>query len=97
MSERDVPQLPGHDLVVHGLRDLARGEETECSLLVLIAAPRLRKLGIQVPESKVSGPVEHRLYERLEERLGAGAHSYYNSLIRRIVSYAHALDRKQAA
>src|SRR6266568_672727 len=35
------------------------------------------------------------LYAHFEERLGNGAHSYYNSLIRRIVSYAHALEREQ--
>jgi hypothetical protein len=32
----------------------------------------------------------------LEERLGNGAHSYYNSLIRRIVSFAHALEREKS-
>ena len=30
------------------------------------------------------------------ERLGAAAHSYYNSLIRRIVSFARALEREQS-
>jgi hypothetical protein len=32
----------------------------------------------------------------LEQRLGAAAHSYYNSLIRRIVSFARALEREQS-
>jgi hypothetical protein len=88
--------LPGGDLVVEGLNDLANARLTDCSLLVLIAAPRLRGLGIQVPESDVPLPHEHRLYERLEERLGTEAHSHYNSLIRRIVSFAHALEREQS-
>jgi hypothetical protein len=87
--------LPGADLVERGLADLAGGRVSDCSLLVLIAAPRLRSLGIPVPAVVRCGPYEHELYSRLEERLGTDAHAYYNSLIRRIVSYAHALEREQ--
>lgn len=82
--------LPGADLVEQGLKDLSENRVTELSLLVLIAAPRLRGLGLQVPERDFPRPYEHALYERLEQRLGDGAHSRYNSLIRRIVSYARA-------
>jgi hypothetical protein len=64
--------------------------------LVLIAGPRLRNLGIRIPERDHPRPFEHQLYELLEERLGSGAHSYYNSLIRRIVSFARALEREQS-
>ncbi|PWU13921.1 MAG: hypothetical protein C5B50_18230 [Verrucomicrobia bacterium] len=96
MNIHSEPLLPGAELVEQGLRDLADGRETECSLLLLVAAPRLRALGIQVPNLDVPRPFEHRLYELLEARLGAGAHSYYNSLIRRIVSYAHALERQRS-
>jgi hypothetical protein len=88
--------LPGEDLVTEGLADLARGILSECALLVLVAGPRLRGLGIQVPEWSLEEPFEHALYSRIEERLGSGAHSYYNSLIRRIVSYAQALEREQS-
>ena len=87
--------LPGEDLVSQGLADLAQHRTTDCSLLVLIAAPRLSRLGIQIPERPCARPYEHELYERLDRRLGAGAHSYYNSLIRRIVSYARALEREK--
>ncbi len=83
--------LPGADLVEQGLQDLWENRVTELSLLVLIAAPRLRSLGLRIPQRDFPRPYEHALYERLEERLGTGAHSYYNSLIRRIVSYARAL------
>ena len=87
--------LPGKELVQQGLADLAQNRITDFSLLVLIAAPRLRRLGIDVPERPFPRPREHHLYERLEERLGAGAHSHYNGLIRRIVSYSRALEREQ--
>ena len=88
--------LPGEDLVEQGLADLAENRMTECALLVLIASPRLKGLGMDIPERSFPKPYEHALYTLLEERLGAGAHSYYNSLIRRIVSYARALERERS-
>ena len=87
--------LPGGELVAAGLADLSQNRVTDCSLLVLIAAPRLRQLGIEIPNRTSSQPYEHQLYARLSERLGDGAHSHYNSLIRRIVSYAHALEQER--
>src|ERR1041385_5707721 len=92
----DGALLPGEDLVRAGLADLAQDRLSESALLLLIAAPRLRALAVEVPDRKAAEPFEHQLYSRLEERLGNGAHSYYNSLIRRIVSFAHALEREQA-
>ena len=91
----DEPTLPGQDLVERGLADLSQDRVSEASLLVLIAAPRLRRLGISVPNQPLPRRWEHDLYARLDERLGAAAHSYYNSLIRRIASFARALEREQ--
>ena len=87
--------LPGEELVQQGLSDLANRQMTDCSLLLLIAGPRLRRLGLAIPELDAGRHYEHELYDRLEQRLGAAAHSHYNSLIWRIVSYAHALEREQ--
>ena len=87
--------LPGAELVKQGMADLAAGQITEFSLLLLIAAPRLRRLGLTIKEQHIGQPYEHELYDRLEQRLGTAAHSHYNSLIRRIDSYAHALEREQ--
>lgn len=83
-------------MVEQGLSDLAGNRVTELGLLVLIAGPRLRRLGIPVPTMAMARPYEHELFSRLEERLGATAHSYYNSLIRRIVSYACSLERERS-
>jgi|ERR1043166_3615953 hypothetical protein len=94
--ERDKPAVAGEDLVDQGLADLGKGQVTDCALLVLIAAPRLRRLGIRIKKRPCSQPYEHELYSRLEERLGSAAHSYYNSLLRRITSYAHALEREKS-
>src|SRR5258708_14754236 len=95
ITRQAKPSLPGQELVEQGLADLAQDRVTDLSLLVLIAAPRLRRLGIRTPDSRFPRPVEHELYSRLENRLGTGAHSHYNSLIRRIVSFARALEREQ--
>lgn len=88
--------LPGEDFVAEGLADLTKGILSESALLVLVAGPRLRDLGIEVREWSLDEPYEHALYSLIEERLGTGAHSYYNSLLRRIDSYAHALEREQS-
>jgi hypothetical protein len=88
--------LPGQELVQQGLADLAQDRLTECALLVLITAPRLTRLGIQVPPRPSARPYEHDLYARLDQRLGTAAHSYYNSLIRRVVSFARALERERS-
>ena len=87
--------LPGHELISAGLTDLAAGRESESSLLVAMAAPRLRRLGFDVPEGGGERP-SHRLYELLSEA-DQGAHSRYNALIARVVSFARAAEREQNA
>ena len=82
--------LPGHDLVSQGLADLGAGRETAAGLLVTMASDRLRALGFNVPVHGSAEP-SHRLYELLE-REGPGAHSRYNALVRRIVSFARAAE-----
>ncbi len=87
----DVPaDLPGHELVSAGLADLSAGRESEASLLVSMAAPRLRALGYDIPSGGAGSP-GHRLYEVLSERDG-GAHSRYNALVARMVSFARAAE-----
>ncbi len=83
--------LPGHELVNAGLRDLAAGRESEASLLVAMAARRLRAAGVQVPDGGEELP-SHRLYELICERDPDGAHSRYNALVGRIVSFARAAE-----
>lgn len=82
--------LPGGDLIERGLDDLAAGRETAESLLVSIGVRRLRAAGLQVPAG-FSDP-ERRLYRLLAGRHGDGAHSAYNGLIRRLVSFERALE-----
>lgn len=90
--------LPGGGLVEKGLRDLERDALTEEALLVLIAGPRLVGLGITVREPRNAvKPYEHELYSAVEARNPHGAHSAYNALIGKIVSFAQALAQLQAA
>jgi hypothetical protein len=88
---QSVPaDLPGHELVSEGIADLDDGRESESALLVAMAAPRLRALGFDVPDGGVERP-SHRLYELLEEQDG-GAHSRYNALVARVVSFSRAAE-----
>ena len=90
----ELALFPGGDLIEQGLRDLAASKETELSLLVLVAEPRLRWLGIPFPAITiaVSRPVEHQLYGLLETKYGDDAYARYNSLLRRVSSFARALE-----
>ncbi len=81
--------LPGAELIAAGLRDLSRGTDSAPALLVLIGAPRLRRLGVLVPPRGVEQP-EHRLYELLAAEDPDSAHSRYNALVRRLVSFERA-------
>lgn len=85
----EFSHLPGGELVAKGLQDIAHSSETVEALLVSIAAPRLRDLGIlfaPLPDA------EHRLYERLAREDPAAAHSRYNALLRRLTSFESALE-----
>lgn len=80
--------LPGADLVQRGVEDLDSGRESAEALLVSIGAPRLRSLGIEV-SAPIASP-EHELYRHLSREQGNAAHSAYNALIRRLVSFERA-------
>ena len=83
--------LPGGDLIEKGLTDLRAGRETVEALLVAIGAPRLRRIGLVLPEGLPANP-EHRLYHFLAQDDSDSAHSRYNALVRRLVSYERAAE-----
>ena len=84
----NMTDLPGATLIERGLDDLRSGRESSEALLVSIGAPRLRALGLPVAET-ISSP-EHKLYARLAAEKNDGAHSAYNALVRRLVSFERA-------
>jgi hypothetical protein len=88
MMQADV--LPGGDLVAQGIRDLAGGVESDAALLVSIGAQRLVRSGFLVPNPLPDA--ERRLYARLAAADSNAAHSRYNALIRRLVSFERASE-----
>ena len=83
-----IAPLPGSELIETGLADLAAGSVTIESLLVSIAAPGLRDVGLVV--DRPIADAELQLYALLSARDGAAAHSHYNALLRRVTSFRHA-------
>lgn len=81
-----MERLPGWDLIAEGMRDLAAGRRTAAAYLVAIGAPRLRRLGLPVPEVPWACP-EHDLYLLLAGEDAGSAHSRCNALLRRLVSF----------
>ncbi|MEX0971887.1 MAG: hypothetical protein WDZ46_01355 [Solirubrobacterales bacterium] len=84
----DLETLPGADLIRRGVADLSSGVESAEALLVSIGAPRLRTVGVEL-SSPIPDP-EHKLYLHLAQEKGNAAHSAYNALIRRLVSFERA-------
>ena len=83
--------LPANDLVRLGVEHLSKGVESVPALLVSIGAPRLRKLGLPIPEEIITSP-ELKLYELLSRSNPDAAHSRYNALVRRLVSFERAAE-----
>jgi hypothetical protein len=90
MEQGKRAELPGADLVAAGIADLERGVESVEALLVSIGAPRLASVGLAVPEP-FRNP-EHRLYALLAAEDEDSAHSRYNALVRRLVSFERAAE-----
>ncbi len=87
--------LPGEDLVREGLSDLQIGRWTVPVCLEVIALPRMRRAGL-VREAAAIAPAsaELALYRMLRQT-GGNAYSRYNALLRQLVSFERALDRRR--
>jgi hypothetical protein len=92
-AQLPIDDLPGADLVVEGIDDLRRGRDTAAAALVRMAAPRLRAVGLDVPQTANGMRPGHRLYELLSSADPATAHGRYNALVARVVSFARAAER----
>jgi hypothetical protein len=90
-----IDDLPGGLVIEDGLRDAAAGKRTPAALLVTIAAPRLRRLGLPIPsDSELARDPELLLYECLRKGSVPDPYSQYNALLRELVSFEHALERR---
>ena len=76
-----------------GIDDLKCGESTVEAMLVAVGAPRLRSIGLDIPKTPASPESpELALYAAVVEREASNAHSAYNALIRRLVSFERAME-----
>ncbi|WP_419949777.1 hypothetical protein [Candidatus Palauibacter sp.] len=90
--------LPGADLVTAGIEALKRGEPTIEALLVSVGSSRMRAAGLDIPAPPpLAHTPEIELYLAIGEQHPADAHSRYNALIRRLVSFERALEREEGA
>jgi hypothetical protein len=86
--------LPGEALVRAGLADLAAGRRSAAACLVEIARPRLTQAGLVSPQALPPSPEPERELYRLLRAEGGDAYSRYNALLRELVSFELALDRR---
>lgn len=95
MSTNDLMAgLPGEALVREGLADCQAGRCTIAACLIGIARPRLARAGL-IPVTMVSVLLEPELQlYRLLRQQGGDAYSRYNALLRELVSFESALDRR---
>ena len=76
-----------------GIADLEAGRKSIFASAVQCAAPRLRRAGLNAPSAAGPTPAAHDLYRQLSEELGDRAHSRYNAILARVVSFAGAAER----
>jgi len=81
--------LPGGEIIDAGLYALAAGEESIESLLVSLAAPRLKREGVPLPRELFPN-ADVRLYRLLVRTGGDLAHARYLAYLRQATSFADA-------
>lgn len=87
--------LPGAEIVLAGVADLAAGVESVNANAVQSAATRLARAGLPVAPASGGLPPSHRLYQQLADQLGDAAHSRYNAILERVESFARAAEIAQ--
>ena len=95
-SDELMSGLPGEALVRSGLADLESGRHTIHATLVTIARPRLVGAGLWGATNVGCNEPERELYRQLLHQ-GGDAYSRYNALLRELVSFEQALDRRVRA
>jgi hypothetical protein len=95
MNANELDELPGADLIRRGVADVRAARRTVESLLVTIAAPRLRALGV-LARGEATGvkDAELALYELLGDQEIPDPYSRYNALKRELSSFVRALEHR---
>lgn len=92
--EELITGLPGELLVRQGLADAQAGRCTPEACLVSIASRRLGRAGLLTGIQKELQPEPELCLYRLLRAQGGDAYSRYNALVRELVSFENALDRR---
>jgi hypothetical protein len=95
-ADERLEGLPGAEIVLPGIADLEAGRQSVFASAVQCAAPRLRRAGLDAPSAEGSTPAAHELYRQLSDELGDRAHSRYNAILTRVVSFAGAAERARS-
>lgn len=95
MDAEELRNLPGAEIVLPGIADLAAGAESVNASAVQSAATRLARAGLPVTPVTEGLTPSHRLYQQLADQLGDAAHSRYNAILGRVASFARAAEIAQ--
>ena len=95
VGDGSFADLPGADLVLRGVDDLAHARSTPEAALCEVARTRLRSLGLPVPDVPADeGDAELRLYARLGARHpDRDAYVLYCAWLDQLDSFVWALTR----
>jgi hypothetical protein len=92
MPDEAYERLPGAEIVLAGIADIEAGRKSINASAVQCAAPRLRRAGLAAPSSQENVPAAHDLYGQLRAEYGDAAHSRYNAILARVISFAGAAE-----
>jgi hypothetical protein len=86
------PNLPGAEIVEQALQDLDRHVESCAALALQVILPRLRLVDYPVPKLELDEAAELMLYQHLCEEGVPDPYSSYNAMLRRLYSFAAAVE-----
>jgi hypothetical protein len=86
------PDLPGAEIVERALEDLSRHKASSAAIALQVIAPRLRLIGYEVPALELDDWAEIELYRQLSNEGVLDPYSSYNAILRRLRSFAAAVE-----
>ena len=92
VDETAIRRLPGGEIVLTGCADLEAQRDTAAASALRMASTRLAEVGISLPESSCPHPAAHHLYDLLSTENEDDAHSRYNAIVGRLVSFLQAAE-----
>lgn len=88
------PDLPGAEIVDRAINDLEHNKGSSAAIALQVIAPRLRLMGFEVPTLALDESPELGLYRQLSNENVLDPYSSYNAILRRLYSFAAAVEAK---